>query len=70
MGSKITAAVLSGIVPGLGQIYNGELWKGIGIHLLMWASLGAMFLVLGFFTTPVIWGIAVADAYVNAEKRV
>ena len=45
------AAVLSAVVPGLGQIYNGQLGKGILI-ILSWGvvvSVGA-FIVLGLAT--------------------
>jgi len=40
-----TAAVLSVVVPGLGQVYNGDWVKGILIHTSLWCSL----LIAGLF---------------------
>ncbi len=42
--SPILAAVLSFLIPGLGQIYSGERRKGMGFFLI-----GAMFVMLEIF---------------------
>lgn len=61
------AAVLSFIVPGLGQIYNGELGKGFGFvaGIIISGFLCAIF--IGFILLPVLWIWAVVDAYRTAE---
>lgn len=42
-----TAAMLGLLFPGFGQIYNGELWKGVG-YALLGAALWTCFGLFGF----------------------
>lgn len=63
------AAVLSCLVCGLGQIYNGQILKGVIFFVLFATSVAAIFLVIGFFTTPVMWLWGVVDAYKTAESK-
>lgn len=62
------AAVLSFFWMGLGQIYNGQIAKGIAFMVLYGLSWILMLVVIGFITTPImfIWGIY--DAYKSATK--
>ncbi|UCC44041.1 MAG: hypothetical protein JSU65_13170 [Candidatus Zixiibacteriota bacterium] len=62
------AAVLSFFWMGLGQIYNGQLAKGIVFMVAYGISWLLMFILIGFITTPIlfIWGIY--DAYKSAVK--
>jgi TM2 domain-containing membrane protein YozV len=62
------AAVLSFFWMGLGQIYNGQVAKGIFFMVCYAISFILMFVIIGFITTPIlfIWGIV--DAYRSAEK--
>jgi TM2 domain-containing membrane protein YozV len=62
------AAVLSFFWMGLGQIYNGQVAKGILFIICYVTSWLLMFVLIGFITTPIlfIWGII--DAYRSAEK--
>jgi TM2 domain-containing membrane protein YozV len=62
------AAVLSFFWSGLGQIYNGEIGKGIGFLILYCISLLLMFVVIGFITTPILWIFGMVDAYKTAER--
>jgi TM2 domain-containing membrane protein YozV len=62
------AAVLSFFWAGLGQIYNGEISKGILLIVVYAISCGLMALVIGFFTTPILWIYGMVDAYKTAEK--
>lgn len=59
--SSILAAILSFFIPGLGQLYNGQVIKGIVIFItfavLIWACIGIV---------PWLYGIY--DAYMTAEK--
>jgi len=62
------AAVLSFLIPGLGQIYNGEIGKGfliVGANVLSWI-LTVVF--VGFILLPIVWGYAVYDAYKTASR--
>ncbi len=68
MKSAGLAAVLSLILPGVGQIYNGQILKGI-ILIIIDAINGALMLVLiGFITWPITVLYAVYDAYKTAER--
>ena len=62
------AAVLSFFVPGLGQIYNGEIGKGIAfvfLYILCWALVS---LLIGIPLLLVLWIFAITDAYKTAER--
>ena len=43
------AAVLSFLIPGLGQIYNGEVGKGILIIIVQVVNALLMMVIIGFF---------------------
>jgi TM2 domain-containing membrane protein YozV len=62
------AAVLSFFWSGLGQIYNGEIGKGILLLILYVISAMLMFAIIGFITTPALWIYGMVDAYKTAEK--
>lgn len=62
------AAVLSFFWSGLGQIYNGEISKGIILIVCFAVSCVLMALVIGFITTPILWIYGMVDAYKTAEK--
>ncbi len=74
-GSGVVPAVASAIVPGVGQLINGETDKAIGVFVVAVAT-GAAF--LGGF--PIIGGIlglvhlgthiyAVGDAYIEGRRK-
>lgn len=62
------AAVLSFFWAGLGQIYNGEIGKGILFMVLYLVSAFLMMAIIGFITTPILWIFGMVDAYKTAEK--
>lgn len=62
------AAVLSFIITGAGQIYNGEIGKGIGLMVLQVVNVLLMAVLIGFITFPATWIWAIYDAYKTAEK--
>lgn len=56
-------ALLSFLVPGLGQIVKGHLLKGIG-HFIAAAVAGALSIVgIGLILYPIIWIYSIYDAY-------
>jgi len=62
------ATVLSFFFMGLGQIYNGQIGKGI-IFIVLYAISAALMLVLvGFITTPILWLWGMVDANKSAKK--
>ena len=62
------AAVLSFFYTGLGQIYNGQIAKGILLLIVYGASWLSMAVLIGFITTPIIWIYGMYDAYKTAER--
>lgn len=62
------AAVLSFFWMGLGQIYNGQIGKGILFMIMYGFSILLMFILIGFITTPILFIYGIWDAYSSAEK--
>lgn len=62
------AAVLSFFVTGLGQIYNGQVGKGLALIAVQFVNILLMFVVIGLLTYPIVWIYGVYDAYVAAER--
>ncbi|MGH3087878.1 MAG: DUF5683 domain-containing protein [Rubrobacteraceae bacterium] len=68
MKSAGLAAVLSLILPGVGQIYNGQILKGIILIIIDAINGALMFVLIGFITWPITVLYAVYDAYKTAER--
>lgn len=63
------AAVLSFLMPGLGQIYNGQIGIGLAFMLLVWPmAVASIFVGIGLIIAPVVWIVGIWDAYNKAEK--
>lgn len=62
------AAVLSALINGLGQIYNGQIFKGIIIIIIQLINGALTFILIGYVFLPIVWLYAVIDAYRSAEK--
>ena len=62
------AAVLCFFWCGLGQIYNGQVGKGVLLVICYVFSLLLMTVLIGFVTTPILWVIGMVDAYRTAER--
>lgn len=63
-----TATILSFFVMGLGQIYNGQIGKGIMFIVLYAISWLLMFVLVGFVTTPILWIWGMVDANRSAKR--
>lgn len=61
------AAALS-LICGLGQLYNGQVVKGLILMLLGTAALLSLPLSLGKIMTPLLWMYAIVDAYMVAQR--
>ncbi len=60
-----TAAVLSAVIPGIGQFYNGDFWRGISWLIVspgLWIGSGGL---LGWICHV----IAAFTAYRRAERK-
>ena len=62
------AAVLSFFYMGLGQIYNGQIGKGIAFIVAYTISWILIFILIGIITTPILWIYGMYEAYKSAEK--
>lgn len=62
------AAVLSFFICGLGQIYNGQIMKGIIFIICYGIAWALTLIVIGFLVVPVLWIWGMYDAYRTAEK--
>ena len=62
------AAILSFFWTGAGQIYNGQIGKGLAFMVLQVINAIAMLAIIGFVTFPIVWALAIYDAYKVAEK--
>lgn len=67
--SPMIAALLSCIIPGLGQVYAGDLYRGLAMIALLGLSFCLMALIIGFFTFFGTWVFAVIDAYNMVKKQ-
>jgi len=63
-----TATILSFFFMGLGQIYNGQIGKGIIFIILYGISVALMWVVIGLVTTPILWIWGMVDANNSAKK--
>lgn len=68
-GNPFVAAVLSAVFPGLGQIYNRELEKGIAIIVASFLAALSALVLIGFLLFPLVWLYAIYDAYTVADRR-
>lgn len=68
MKSPGIAAVLSFLIQGLGQIYNGQILKGLVLVVLQAINVALMNVLIGFVTYPIVLVYAVYDAYRVAER--
>ncbi len=62
------AAVLCFFWSGLGQIYNGQIMKGLLLIVVQFVNCLLMFVLIGFITWPIVWIWSLYDAYTTAER--
>ncbi|MHC1755282.1 MAG: DUF5683 domain-containing protein [Methanosarcina sp.] len=67
--SPAIAALLSLVIPGFGQIYAGDLYRGFALFAALVVSLCLIALIIGFFTFLTTWIFAVSDAYKMVKKQ-
>ncbi|GAH45265.1 unnamed protein product [marine sediment metagenome] len=62
------ATILSFFFMGLGQIYNGQIGKGVVFIILYGISVALIWVGVGFVTTPILWIWGMIDANNSAKK--
>lgn len=62
------ALILSLLIPGVGQMYNGEIGKGILILLIAIISIPLALVFIGFLTYIAVWIYGMIDAYEGAHR--
>jgi TM2 domain-containing membrane protein YozV len=62
------AAVMSFFFAGLGQIYNGQIGKGVILIVIQVINFMLMFILIGLLTYPIVWIYGIWDAYTTAKK--
>ena len=55
-------------MPGLGQLINGEIAKGVVFFVAYVVGIVAVVVVVGFVIVPVVWIWAMVDAYSSAKQ--
>lgn len=68
MKSSGIAVILSFFIPGLGQIYNGQIGKGILFIIIGFILALSMIVLIGFLLYPIFWIYNMYDAYKTAER--
>ena len=61
------ATVLSFFWTGLGQIYNGQIGKGLLFMVIQVINVLLIFVVIGFITFPLFWIYGMYDANKTAK---
>jgi len=62
------AAVLSFFICGLGQIYNGQIMKGLIMMICYFIAWLLTYILIGFLIAPLLWIWGMYDAYRTAER--
>ena len=62
------ATMLSFFWSGLGQIYNGQIGKGVVFMVAYAISVLLIYAVIGIFTTPILWIWGMIDANKSANR--
>ena len=62
------AVVLSFLWVGAGQLYNGEIGKGIAFLIAYFISVILIFFLVGILTTPILLAWGLYDAYSSADR--
>ena len=66
----LTAAVLSFIIPGLGQFYNGQVKKAIVLFILAIIFRALSMYLIGIPFYIIVWFYGIYDAYKTAQRKI
>jgi len=65
-----TSAILSFFLTGLGQVYNGEIGKGLIFMIVQAINFCLIFAMIGLITFPAFWLYGIWDAKKTADRMV
>ncbi|MCA9677217.1 MAG: hypothetical protein H6709_01045 [Kofleriaceae bacterium] len=74
-GTGVVPAVCSALLPGLGQVVNGEADKGVGmmaVYVVAGASVVGAIPFIGWVAgvfAGATWVVSVADAYIQGKRK-
>lgn len=68
-GNPFVAGVLSALFPGLGQLYNRELERGLAFIVGGMLAAFSAIVLIGFILYPIVWLYSIYDAYTRAGIR-
>lgn len=63
------AALLSFLYSGLGQIYNGQILKGVFFMLVQLVNVILMWVLIGYLLYGIVWIWGMYDAYSVAKRQ-
>jgi TM2 domain-containing membrane protein YozV len=66
--NPVLSLILSLVIPGLGQIINGDTTKGVILIVAYVIAWFTCFIVIGFILVPVVIAYAAYDAFQGAKK--
>ena len=66
--NPVLAAILSLLIVGLGQIYNGQIGKGIVLIICYVISIVLCTILIGIPLLVILWIYGIYDAYNTANK--
>ena len=69
MRNPILAAILSLVLSGLGQIYNGQVPKGVIFIVAQLINAALTTVLIGWVLMPIVGLWAIIDAYVVAKRN-
>lgn len=69
MRNPILAAILSVILSGLGQIYNGQITKGVIFIVVQLINAALTTILIGWLLMPLVGLWATIDAYLVAKRN-
>lgn len=69
MANAGIAAVLSFFISGLGQIYNGQIVKGLVIIFVQIVNGLLTAVLIGWIPLAIVWVWAIFDAYFVASRK-
>ncbi|MBZ2165905.1 hypothetical protein [Methanobacterium spitsbergense] len=61
------AVLLSFLIVGLGQVYNGQILKGLILFICAIVTGLLTFILIGWILLPILWVINLYDAYITAQ---
>jgi TM2 domain-containing membrane protein YozV len=66
--NPVLSLILSLVIPGLGQIINGETTKGVILIVAIVVAYFTCLFVIGFLAVPAVMAYAAYDAFQGAKK--